>query len=284
MSTDQGPLATHIVIPDTQVAPGDPLDFLGWIGSYIVDQFKDKENVYLIQLGDHAHMASLSSYDKGKREMEGRRYRADIDAANEGFGYLNYALVRLNAHRRKNKERQWFPRERHLLLGNHENRINVAVSLDAKLEGTISTDDLVYEPLGWTVHPFLEVLRLHGVSYSHYFQNQSNGRPVSGMIETRIKTIGASFVQGHQQGLKTGMLETIAGRRRGIVAGSCYLKSEDYRGPQGRGEWRGILVLHEVEEGDYCLMEVSLGYLCRKYEGQSIDRFMAKRYSVGWAA
>jgi len=229
-------------------------------------------------------MESLSSYDRGKREMEGRRYSRDVEAANVGFDLLNLPLTRLNKQRRKNKERQWQPRGKRILLGNHENRINVAVSLDAKLDGTISVDDLNYGDHGWTVHDFLEVEVIDGVAYSHYFQNSSNGRPVSGQIETRIKTIGCSFVQGHQQGLKVGMVESVAGRRRGIVAGSCYLHDEDYRGPQGRGEWRGILVLHEVAGGDYCLLEVSLDYLCRRYEGVPVAKFMAKRYNAGWAA
>ncbi len=80
------------------------------------------------------------------------------------------------------------------------------------------------------------------------------------------------------------MLETLAGRRRGIVAGSCYLTAETYRGPQATGEWRGILVLNEVDgSGDFDLMEVSLNYLCHRYEGKSLERFLAKKYG-GWAA
>ena len=79
------------------------------------------------------------------------------------------------------------------------------------------------------------------------------------------------------------MVETVGGRRRGIVAGSCYLHNEEYRGPQATNEWRGILVLHEVMDGDYCLMEVSLAWLCRRYAGCTLEKFMArtaKRASV----
>ena len=275
-------LATILVIPDTQVEPGDPLDHLGWIGEEILSY--RKRNLTVVQIGDHAHMASLSSYDVGRREMEGRRYRLDIEAANTGFDLLNAPLERWNSTKVKNHDKSFTPR-RLITLGNHENRINVATSLDPKLHGTISTDDLNYADHGWEVHPFLDVVMIEGIAFSHYFVNNANGRPMSGMIDTRIKNVGCSFVQGHQQGLKIGIVESATHRRRrGIVAGSCYLKNEDYRGPQGRNEWRGILVLHEAQDGDYCLMEVSLDFLCRKYEGVGLASFMAARYAVTWGA
>lgn len=275
---------THVIIPDTQVEPNDPVDHLGWVGEYLVDQFAGRDGVSFIHLGDHAAMRSLSIHDSPE-EAEGRRYHDDIDAANHAFDLLNAPLERHNARRRKNKEKQWWPEGRHFTLGNHENHITRAIGQDPRLKNTLSLDHLNYADHGWTVHPFLEVLRLDGIAYSHYFVNHANGNAVSGMIETRIKSIGCSFTQGHQQGLKTGMVETIAGRRRGIVAGSCYLKQEGYRAPQAVGEWRGILVCHQVNgRGDYDLMEVSLSYLCRRYEGQSIEKFLAKRYSIGWSA
>ena len=276
-------LPTIFVIPDAQVEPDTPMDHLGWVGEEILS-YRKRDNLIVCDLGDHAHMASLSSYDKGKREMEGRRYNADIESANAGMDLICGPTDRHNRMKRRDKEKQFRPRWE-LFLGNHEYRIDVATSLDPKLHGTISTDDLNYREWGWNVHPFLEVVMIEGIAFSHYFVNSANGRPMSGMIETRIKNVGCSFVQGHQQGLKVGMVENATHRRRrGIVAGSCYLKNEDYRGPQGMGEWRGVLVLHEVQDGDYCLMEVSLDYLCRKYEGQSLTSFMAQRYSVKWGA
>lgn len=272
-------LATHVVIPDTQIEPGDPDDFCTWVGRYIVDQFAGKPNIKIKHLGDHAAMNSLSVHNTPE-EAEGRAYGDDIAAANTAWAKLNAPLERYNKRREPSK--QWWP-QRDILLGNHENHIPRKVGQDPSLRGSMSLDDLDYERSGWTVHPFLDVHTDDGIAYSHYFQNSGNSRPIGGMIETRIKTLGCSFVQGHQQGLKAGMVETIAGRRRGIVAGSCYLKNEGYRG-QNVGEWRGILVLHEVHDGDFDLMEVSLSYLCRKYESVSIAEFMADRYGLPWAA
>lgn len=55
---------------------------------------------------------------------------------------------------------------------------------------------------------------------------------------------------------------------------NCYIHDEDYRGPQSNNEWRGIFILHEVIDGDYSLMEVSLDFLCRKYEKMPVWEYM----------
>jgi hypothetical protein len=266
----------HVVIPDTQAKPGAPTDHLRWIGQYIVDQFHDQP-IKIIHLGDHADMPSLSSYDKGKKSMEGRRYTEDIKAANDAWKILNAPLNEFNLNRRKTRHARWLP-ERHILLGNHEDRINSAVESDAQLEGVISTDDLIYADTGWKVHPFLSPVFLDGVGYSHYWYNPMNGRPLGGTAEGRLKTLGHSFTMGHQQTYLTAIRYVNDQQQRGLIAGACYLHDEDYKGPQGNHHWRGILIKHQVNNGAYDLMEVSLDYLCRRYEGMSLDRFIAKKY------
>ena len=266
----------HVVIPDTQAKPGAPTDHLKWIGQYIVDQFHDQP-IKIIHLGDHADMPSLSSYDKGKKSMEGRRYLQDIEAANEAWQILNKPLNDFNLNRRKTRHAKWQP-ERHILLGNHEDRINRAVESDAQLEGVISTDDLIYAKTGWQVHPFLSPVFLDGVGYSHYWYNPMNGRPLGGTAEGRLKTLGHSFTMGHQQTYLTAIRYVNDQQQRGLIAGACYLHDEDYKGPQGNHHWRGILIKHQVNNGAYDLMEVSLDYLCRRYEGVSLDRFIVKKY------
>ena len=270
--------ATHVIIPDTQAKPGAPTDHLRWIGSYIVDHFKDQP-IKIIHLGDHWDMPSLSSYDKGKKAMEGRRYLADIEAGNEAFVVLNQALTDLNKTRKATKHASWKP-ERYILRGNHEDRINRAVSADAQLEGVVGDWQFNDVALGWTPVPFLDILWLDGVAYSHYFYNPMNGRPFGGTVEARLKTIGHSFSMGHQQTLAYG-LRFVAGKsQHGLVAGACYLHDEDYKGPQGNAHFRGIVVKHEVEGGSYCPMFISLDYLCRRYESVRLDAFLKKKYNI----
>lgn len=275
MAIDAG--AIHIFIPDTQVSRSTPespcpTDHLGWIGQYIVDQFKDKPDVRLIHIGDHWDMPSLSKYDVGKRAMEGRRYGDDIEAGNAAFDLLNAPLKRLNDQRKRNKERQWWP-DRHFFDGNHEYRVVRATENDPKLYGALALDDMNVAEHGWIRHPFLEPIFLDGVGYAHYWCNPMTGQPYGGMIETRLKTIGHSFSMGHQQTLLYG-LRYVAGRsQHGLVCGACYLHDEDYKGPQGNSHWRGIVVKHQVRDGSYDAMFVSLDFLCRKYEGVSLEIF-----------
>jgi len=70
-----------MVIPDIQAKPGVPDDHLEWIANYAIEKRPD----VIIQIGDWADMPSLSSYDKGKRSYEGRRYVKDCDAANNSL-------------------------------------------------------------------------------------------------------------------------------------------------------------------------------------------------------
>jgi len=268
----------HLMIPDTQVKPDVPTEHLEWIGQYVVDKRPD----VVVHIGDHADMPSLSVYDRGKIQFEGRRYRADIEAANAGFDRLNKPLNDFNETRKRYKEKQWQPR-RVLTLGNHEHRITRTVEEDARLDGTIGLHDLNYWDHGWEVFPFLQPALIDSLYYCHYFANPMTGKPYGGMPETRLKNIGYSFVQGHEQTKKSAEVWLGNGEvRRALVCGACYLHSEHYKGPQGNNHFRGIMVLNEVRDGNYDLMEVSLNYLCRHYTGQTLKKLM-RRYWPGWS-
>lgn len=266
---------THLIIPDTQAKPDVPTDHLHWIGQYILDKKPD----VIVHLGDHADMESLSSYDVGKRAFEGRRYKADIEAANQAFDILCAPLETHNARARANKHAQYLP-GRHLLLGNHEDRINRATNDDPKLDGTISVEDLNYKAHDWEVHPFLKPVQIDGIHYAHYWAAPMTGRPYGGTAATRLSKIGHSFTMGHQQTLDYAVRFLSNGQQQcGLIAGAAYLHDEDYKGWQGNAHWRGIIVKHEVSEGAYDPMFVSLSYLCRKYEGVTLDKFLTRKYS-----
>lgn len=231
----------------------------------------------MIHLGDHWDMPSLSGWDKGKKAMEGRRYLEDIEAGNAAFAELCAPLERYNADRVRYHEAQWWP-ERHFLFGNHENRVTRACEDNAQIDGLMSLDQM--DTRGWVRHGFLEVVDLDGVGYSHYFYNPMTGRPYAGTCENRLRSIGRSFTMGHQQTYITAVRYVGDARQRGLIAGACYLHDEDYKGPQGNHHWRGVLVCHEVVDGSYDLMEVSLNYLCRRYEGVPLSEFMGGRLAA----
>ena len=264
----------HLFIPDTQTTPTTPQDHLGWAGQYIVEKKPD----VIACAGDFGDMPSLSSYDKGKGSFEGRRYKADIEAAKKGMRTLLKPMNDYNAKMIQQKGKQYKP-EMHLTLGNHEDRITRAVEDNIEFEGFMGVENLGYESFGWTVHPFLDIVEIDGIHYSHYFTNEHSGRPIGGeSIVLRMKKIGFSFVQGHQQMYLTGCRSLANGQViRGLVLGSFYLHDEDYR-KQSNNEWRGIVMLHEVRHGNYSLMEISLDYLCMRYEGMRVWEFMEKKY------
>ena len=251
---------THFVIPDAQIRDGDDCTFLRAIGNYIVRKKPDT----IICLGDFADMPSLSSYDVGKKSFEGRRYIKDIEASRLAMQTLLAPLKEFNSKAKKNKEKLYKPRMV-LTLGNHEARINRAVENDSKLEGVLSINDLQYKEAGWEVFPFLDVVVIDGIAYSHYFTSGLLGRPVTTAAACLSKK-HMSCIQGHQQGLQIATGHKADGSALTcVIAGSCYEHDEDYLGPQGNTHWRGCLFLHEVANGSFDLMNVSLKWLKGKY-------------------
>lgn len=236
------------VIPDTQCKPGVPLDHLTAAGRYIAEKNPD----YIVHLGDHWDFPSLSSYDFDKPLlMEGRRLKEDINAGNKGMRLLNQALGKCKA-------------QRIILRGNHEDRMKRAIEHSPHtLDGLLDWNLL--DTNGWKVVPYRRPIDILGVYFCHYFYNPRSGRPYTGTASNILRHVGRSYVQGHRQGLDIGMQELPSGgRRRGIIAGSFYQHDEEYLGPQG-DHWRGILMLHEVKDGNFDLLEVSLNYLLRRY-------------------
>jgi hypothetical protein len=174
-------------------------------------------------------------------------------------------LYDLQAQQRANKQKVYTP-EMHLLMGNHEDRITRHVEANPELEGFLSVDSLQAEKYGWTVHQFKEIVEIDGIWFSHYFYNPHTGYPYGGMITTKLKNVGHSFVQGHRQGLDSGIKPMADGSTmRAVVAGSFYQHNEHYRGPQATNEWRGILFATEVQNGSFNLCEVSLRYLLDRW-------------------
>ena len=133
------------------------------------------------------------------------------------------------------------------------------------LEGTISKSDLEFEKWGWECHDFLEVVDIEGIAFSHYFTTGVMGRPATS-AQTIINKKHQSCVAGHQQGRMVAYGTRADGRSiTAIIAGSCYLHDEEYMGHQGNRHWRGIVLLHEVEDGQFDEMFVSLNFLRKKY-------------------
>ena len=252
-------MTKHLLIPDVQAKEGVPMEHLDWLGQYIVDKKPD----VLICIGDFADMPSLSSYDKGKKSFEGRRYKKDIDAAKLAMDTLLGPLRKHNKHMQKMKQKQYKP-IKVMTLGNHEHRIERAVEYQAELEGVLGYHDLPYED--WEVHDFLKPVVIDGVMYVHYLANPMNGKPYGGTALNQLAKVQHSFCVGHKQTLDHATYFTPLGKQTvGIIAGAFYQHDEEYKGYQGNAHWRGVVVLNDVREGSFSPMFVDIEYLRRRY-------------------
>lgn len=249
-----------LVIPDVQTKDRVAVEHLHWLGKYIVDKKPD----VIVNIGDFADMPSLSSYDVGKKAFEGRQYSNDIETAIMAQQLLLEPLEDLQRRQIANKKKVYSPRMI-LTLGNHEERINRAINNDRKLEGLISIDDLQYKNFGWEVHPFLDIVMVEGVAFSHYFVTGTAGRP-SSTANAQLNKQHCSCVSGHQQGLQIATGKRADGALlTSVIAGSFYLHDEEYMGKQGNVHWRGALMLHNVRDGQFDLNPLPMIYLQKKY-------------------
>ena len=256
----------HLVIPDTQVKKGVPTDHMAWIGQAVKDYAPD----VVVHLDDHWDFPSLSRYDAlGSLAKEGARVEDDIAAGNDALALMTRSMGK-------------FKGRKVILEGNHTHRLATAIDADPRLAGTLGFHMLNRERLGWEVVPYHcgapGQIEIDGIVYAHFFAAVNTGRAIGGTALNKLNHIGQSFVQGHVQGLDMGTKQFATGRvRQGIVAGSCYLHDEDYKGAANK-HWRGILVLNEVRNGEFCAMPLTLDYLCRKYEGVALDVFLRRKY------
>jgi len=248
----------HLVIPDTQVKPGVPLDHFTALGNYIVEKQPDT----VVHIGDHWDMFSLSSYDEGKQGFDQRDYLADIECGNEAMRMM-FAPIDAYNKRRKNKYEPKFI----FTMGNHEERVNRATESanNARFRNVITQDD--FDLSRWKVIPFLKPHQVDGIWYCHYFVSPRSGRALGGNATYKLNKLKFNYVMGHVQDKDSAQEYLNNGQvLRGLQAGVFNQHDEDYHGEQGKHFWRGIHMLHEVNrKTGYDHMEVSMDFLRRRY-------------------
>lgn len=261
-----GQNVTHLMIPDTQCKPNIDMSYLDWLGQYIVD----KKPEVIVHIGDHADMESLSSYDKGQRSAEGKRVHKDIESAIEGMNRLLKPLYDLQQRELSIHGKVLYKPKMVITLGNHEQRIERHVNANPELHGFLSYDSLKYKEMGWEVYDYLQPAVINGVAYVHFMANPMTGKPYGGTALNILKNVGESFCMGHKQCLDiaTRFLPSSGKQQWAIVAGAYYEHEEGYKGYQGNHHFRGIVVQHNVKEGNFNPMLVSLDYLKERYNGK----------------
>lgn len=257
------PGVTQLMIPDPQVKPGISLEYMRVIGEYIAH----KQPEVIVNIGDHADMESLSSYDKGKASAEGKRVHLDIKASIDGMNALLKPIYDLQQSQLAEFGKVLYKPKMVLTLGNHEIRINRHVDANPELKGFLSCDNLRYKDFGWEVYDFLKPVTINGVAYVHFMANPMTGKPYGGAALNILKQVGESFCMGHKQCLDvaTRFLPASGRQQWAIIAGASYMHDEGYKGHQGNHHWRGIVVKHRVRDGSFEPMFVATQWLLDKY-------------------
>ena len=153
-------------------------------------------------------------------------------------------------------------------LGNHEERINRALSYDPILEGTIGTNDLQSREYGWEEYPFLDKVEIDGILYSHYFSGGVMGRPISGDNVGRalIYKNGSSCTQGHSHTFDYAVRHNANGTvSHGLCVGVFQDYTPDYAKAQGHLWHRGVAIKRNVADGNYDLQWISMDNLKAEY-------------------
>src|SRR5574341_1938314 len=243
------------VIPDVQAMPGVPLEHLRWCGQYLAAKQPD----VIVCIGDFGDFPSLSKFlHPGSIEAEGQRYGKDLQAFHNAMARLMIPIN--NATRRC----EWDP-YLEFCLGNHEDHIRRTVNENPKLEGLMSLDDLQLNAYGWRVHEFLQPINIGGVAFCHYFPSGIMGKPISS-ASVLLKRLHLSAFAGHQQGRDIAYSRRAdGGHMTAIITGSFYQHSYAYLSPFTNSHWRGMFMLHEVRDGQFDEMAVSINFLKRKF-------------------
>ena len=192
-----------LIIPDTQVRKGVPIDHIKAAGNYIVKHKPD----HVVVMGDWYDMPSLSRFNTNL-EAEGQKLQDDLNAGDDAMMALMMPLINYNVKRKSQKKGPYKPKLTYI-VGNHDPQVRLPRLIEEHpiLEGFLEDKTNAFlEGLGFEVVPFLQIKNIEGIRFSHYIQNPHSveGAPLGGQIDTMLKNAGHSFVQGHQQTYKMG--------------------------------------------------------------------------------
>jgi hypothetical protein len=236
-------LKNLLVIGDPHAHPDYDNDRFESLGKFIAQEKPD----IIVCIGDMADMPSLSSYDRGTKGFEGRRYSKDVDAVIDAQERLFKPIRRVKNYRPA----------LHMTVGNHEDRITRAVNSQPELEGAIGLKDLKYREFGWKVTPFKRCVSIKNILFSHYFSSGIGGRPISSIHigHALVSKLHCSAVQGHSHLYNHSEQTRPDGQKIFGLSAGCYSHpdyTESWCSDTEHHWWRGVILLEGLDgEGYY---------------------------------
>lgn len=252
-----------LLIPDAHTSPDTSNERFRWLGQFILDHDPD----IVIDIGDHADMNSLSSYDRGKKSFEGRRYRSDIESSIDALR-LTWAPLEEYNNKRKNirKAQRRIPRKI-ITLGNHEQRIIRAVENSPELEGVLSISDLKFEEFGYEVYPFKRPVCINDIWFCHYYPSGVKGESISGfnIASNLLAKNSVSSVCGHSHLFDHAIRARPDGSKLIGLNVGWYGEEPSYEDATESLWWSGLVMLRDVHNGYFDVHQYSMENIKRLY-------------------
>jgi hypothetical protein len=233
-----------------------------WLGDFIYDVRPDM----VVDLGDFDDMQSLNSYDsRYPKAIVAQSYQRDIEAGQDARDRM---WRKFREMRRKRPVRIGF-------AGNHEERINRALSFDPRLEGDkygISFKHLDtnhwYEEYHEYENSAPAMKMYNGILYAHYIATNF-GKALSSKhhASTLVDKMAVSTTVGHSHVLDFKRKADAYPRPiNGLVAGCFKGADEPWAGQANRAWTKGVVLKTNVEDGDYDFNFISLKQLEKMYK------------------
>lgn len=252
-------MTTHLIISDPHAHPDYSNERADWVGRLILDRKPD----VVVNIGDMWDFPSLSSYEKGKKSFWGRAYKSDLEA---GLDFDERLWAPIRQAKRKHPFKVF-------IEGNHENRLKRLLQVQPELEGTVSFSDLnlkanydqIVEYSGQSTPGTIEI---DGILYSHFVITGVSGKAISSLhlAYNLLQKKHQSVTVGHNHTFSFDVQNT--GKR--VIQGLCVGTLQNYV-PDWAGEiahlWRhGVVMCHNVQDGEYDLEWISLARLEQEYK------------------
>lgn len=255
-----------IIIPDPHAHYEYDNNRFKAAGEFILEERPD----FVLCIGDLVDLPSLSSYDRGTRGFEGRRYYRDIEAAHEAQELLFEPINKYNEKQKQQKHKGYTP-ERIFCMGNHEDRAIRATQCSPELFGTIDIIKDAHLDKHWDlIVPFKEMVVREETAFSHYFASGVMGRPIGG-VHTAASLINKnlmSSIQGHSHTFDHSIRTRADGVKLHGMSIGCFVH-EEYNESWCRNArhlwWSGLVVLENMNKGDFNFRTIQQKTLLEKY-------------------
>lgn len=252
-----------ICVGDAHQSPEITTARFSRLGKLICDEKPD----IVIQIGDLWDFGSMSAWDRGKAEIEGKRFNSDLDSGHNALDRMERIILS-----RKWGQEKWGNVKRYFTAGNHEFRVHRALqhipSLDGFIDMNFGLPDRTYP---WHVTPYERSVEIEGIEFSHCFMN-AMGRPISGihhshqLNQKRMKASICGHSHLYDQKVATRGDEKVMSIVCGAFMEPWEVQFEQYAGLQNKVWDRGVLILDNVQDGQFDVRWIWMKNLIHQYK------------------